>query len=115
MELVNLTPHSIVVFDPSGERIVRTVEPSGYILRLTEDISDQGMLEGIPLVSKSLKFDDGFVNRVDDNTIYIVSAMMLSHVPIYLRNSFVAPDTGVGSVVRSDDGRIAGVRRFMVP
>lgn len=43
---------------------------------------------------------------------YIVSIIMLPYLP-QDRGDFLAPDTGEGSVVRDEKGRIVGVKRFI--
>ncbi len=97
-QFINCTPHAIVLNDG------RVFEPSGNLARVssstTEFVDDIcktvfGELTGVPTKS--------------DNTLYIVSAMVLSASD---RVDLVAPATGHKDTVRNDKGHIVSVPGF---
>lgn len=74
MNLINLTPHPIVI---SGHE---TIDPSGYIARVNLQLCQAGEVNGIPLmVSKNL----GVCNLPDPqpDTMYIVPSLVRQQVP----------------------------------
>jgi hypothetical protein len=74
MNLVNLTPHPIVI---SGHE---TIMPSGSIARVNTQLCNVGEVNGIPLmVSKNL----GISNVPDPapDTMYIVASMVRLQIP----------------------------------
>lgn len=100
ISFINCTPHAIVLNDG------QVFEPSGMIPRVAQEISafDQnriatqsfGEVQGLPEPKK--------------DTVYIVSAMILSAVPD--RKDLVAPATGHPECVR-ENGRIMSVPGFL--
>ena len=112
MKMINLTPHTVNVCDENGSAM-RSIEPSGKVLRLPTRAYAAGELDGIPLVRLSYEEPED-LPPVEDGTIYIVSSLMLEPLAAMGRRDFVAPDTSPGSVVRDEGGRITGVKRFIV-
>lgn len=112
MRLINLTPHTVNVCDESGS-VVRSIEPSGKVLRLPTRAYAAGELDEIPLVRLSYEEPED-LPPAEDGTVYIVSSLMLEPLAAIGRRDFVAPDTSPGSVVRDESGRIIGVKRFIV-
>ncbi len=106
MKFINLTPHEIVVRTDGGDVMIPA---SGQVARVSEHVSDAGMLDGIPVVDCRLGSPFGLPDAVD-GTIYIVSPIVCGAV--VGRPDVVAPDTGPQSVVRDADGKIVAVRRF---
>ena len=102
LNLVNLTPHPIVIDDGTT---VLTVAPSGTIARVATNLTDLG---------------DGLYTRtwgdvVDlpapaDNTILIVSAMVAGRVPD--RTDVASPATDLAK--RDDNGRIVSVPGLII-
>lgn len=99
MNIINLTPHAIVLND--GTRF----EPSGTVARVSaklETIDKNlfrqtfGEVEGLP--------------EEKAGTLYIVSAMVLNAVD---RSDCVAPATGHPDVVRNEAGQIVSVPGFV--
>lgn len=116
---INLTGHNINIMLESGEVI--TFPPSGTVLRLEEKLQEwtEAILHTleadirIPLVSKDYNICEEDLLTLNKEAIYIVSTMLLAylgHSPL----SFVSPDTGEGSAVRDEKGRIVAVRRFII-
>lgn len=102
MELVNLTPHPIMVegfgtFESKGlARVSTTQKVVGNIngIDLVETV--QGQVEGLP--------------EMEEGKMYIVSGMVLSALK-GSRADVVAPDTG-STAIRNEKGQIIAVTRF---
>ena len=74
MNLVNLTPHPIVI---SGHE---TIMPSGSIARVNTQLCNVGEVNGIPImVSKTLGISN--VPEPEADTMYIVASMVRIHLP----------------------------------
>ena len=104
MKIVNLTPHDIVITDGP------TFPPSGIVARVSVQQVDAGDINGIPV--KTQTFGD-IVDLPDpaDDTVYIVSALVLSAAKAAGRTDCVAPDTA--NAVRDDNGHIVSVPGFI--
>lgn len=114
MKIRNLTPHEVVVFDPSGERELGRVPVCGKVARVQTQVTELGKMEidghSVPLVST--KFGEVVdLPPVEEGTINIASILVVQAVASQ-RNDVIAPDTGPQSVVRDLAGNILGVRRF---
>jgi len=103
VNLVNLTPHPVVVV---SDREVRRLEPSGQVLRLAETVENVGELDGIPLVRKTLRLEGELPPR-QDGVYYVVS---LAVAQMAGRPDFLVPD----DLVRDEEGRVIGCRRFAI-
>lgn len=102
--IINLTPHAVVITDGP------TFEPSGTIARVTTHQVDAGTIAGIPV--KSQTFGDIIdLPEPQNNTVYIVSAIVLSAAKAAGRTDVVAPDTS--NAVRNDQGHIVSVPGFV--
>lgn len=129
---LNLTPHPVNIYNENDELVL--IIPSAGTIRLQEKTEPNGSVADIPLVAKST---DGISVLLSEDlpsftcpTVVIVSrpvgeAIARSpHLRIKLTHNllfrdvnvdtFVCPDTGEDSVVRDENGRIIGVRRFCV-
>ena len=104
MKIINLTPHDIVITDGP------TFPPSGTVARVSVQQVDDGNINGVPV--KKQTFGD-IVDLPDpaDDTVYIVSALVLSAAKAAGRTDCVAPDTA--NAVRNDDGHIVSVPGFI--
>ncbi len=105
--IVNLTPHPIVLY--RGDEPVLTVPPSGTVARVSTHQMPSGEVDGIPVVRTSFGKVENLPER-QEGTFYVVSTLVAQAVPF--RDDVIAPDTGPESVVRDEDGKIVGVRRF---
>lgn len=103
-KIINLTPHDIVITNGP------TFQPSGTVARVSVQQVDAGTIAGIPV--KTQTFGD-IVDLPDpaDDTIYIVSALVLSAAKTAGRADCVAPDTA--NAVRDDNGHIVSVPGFV--
>lgn len=104
MNVINLTPHPIVI--TGGV----TFEPSGKIARVTAIQENDGDISGIP-VKKQTFGDITDLPAPQEGTIYIVSAIVLSAAKDAGRTDCVAPDTS--NAVRNDQGHIVSVPGFV--
>lgn len=104
MKIVNLTPHAVVITDGP------TFQPSGKVARVSVDLVPAGDIDGVPV------FDQTFGDIVDlpapaPDTVYIVSALVLSAAKAAGRTDCVAPNTA--QAVRNDAGHIISVPGFV--
>ena len=112
-KLVNLTPHPINVYLYGTDPLV--IPPSGQVARVAQDYTVLGDLDlgdgRIPLVAPLYGAIQGLPDPQDD-TFYIVSALVAQAAWAQGRKDVLAPDTGAGAV-RDSDGRVIGVRRLL--
>ncbi len=113
VEFVNLTPHEVIVFDEEGKNVLLRVPPSGQIARVEVRRELVGDVNGIPAVRNEFGEVTGLPEPCED-TIYIVSLIVLNALG-GKRKDVVAPDTSPAGAVRDEEGRIIGVRAFVVP
>ena len=103
-KIINLTPHDIVITDGP------TFPPSGKVARVSVQQVDAGNINGIPV--KAQTFGDIVdLPAPQDDTIFIVSTIVLSAAKEIGRTDVVAPDTT--NAVRDDEGRIVSVPGFV--
>lgn len=93
MNIINLTPHAINII--SGNTTT-TIDPSGTVARVATDN---------PLLFNQQYGDVQDLPAPQDDTIYIVSALVLARVPN--RTDVYAPLTA--QAIRNDTGQIIGV------
>lgn len=104
MKVINLTPHPIVITNGP------TFQPSGTVARVSVQQVDAGTIAGIPV--KTQTFGDILgLPAPQDDTVFIVSAMVLNAAKAAGRDDVVAPDTA--NAVRNDDGHIVSVPGFV--
>lgn len=99
-KFINCTPHTIVL--NNGTKY----EPCGSVARVSNDFTEFDSDE----VCKVVYGDLVGVPEPQENTLYIVSAMVLAASD---RNDLVAPATGHPNCVRSDKGFIISVPGFV--
>ena len=98
--LVNLTEHPII------EMVTGTkIEPSGIVARISTDTRVIDRINNIPIYHSKCTAIEGLPDPTPD-TVYIVSALVLEHVPTD-RLDVVR----IGNAHRVD-GRIVGCRGF---
>ena len=104
MNFTNLTPHTIVLQDESGNRVA--IEPSGKTARVATIETVIGEIGGMPVVSRQF----GEVIGLDDVEMpVIVSAMVASAVPG--REGVYAPDSGPTAI--RENGQVVAVTRLV--
>jgi len=108
MELINLTPHEIKIVGEDGE-VKAVIPPSGKVARVKTKQTVVGFVDDIPIVKTTFGDVEG-LPEPQPNTVYIVSSLVAQ--AIKGRDDIVAPDTSPNGVVRDNEGRIVGVKRF---
>lgn len=103
-KIINLTPHAINITDGP------TFQPSGKVARVSVQQIDDGVIGGVPVKKQTFGEIVDLPDPADD-TIYIVSALVLSAAKAAGRTDCVAPDTA--NAVRDDNGRIVSVPGFV--
>ena len=112
INLVNLTPHPIVLNDG------RSFAPSGAVARVSEvhhrvtHFTDPQTEASTPVFRSVPSSVTGIPDPVE-GTCYIVSAMVLAALRAE-RDDLVAPSTGLSSTVRNEAGHIASVEGCVV-
>lgn len=112
LKIVNLTPHNLTVYPPEGDEPIATYSSEGVarVSVTATPIAGLGTEHGvIPVVSREFGDVEG-LPEAKEGYLFVVSSLVQGQVPH--RRDVLSPDTGPGSVVRDDDGRIVGVRRF---
>lgn len=102
MTIINCTPHAINFVNADNE-VIRILEPSGIIPRVSSTSNILGEIDGIPEETTSYGEVTGLPAPAED-TIYVVSAMVAQACPE--RNDLRIP----GQQVRDSQGRIIGCR-----
>ena len=111
MNFINLTPHTVTIFDIDAKKIEL---PSQGVARV--DTTDETLdpIGGVPVVSSPIL---GPVTGLPDpveGTAYIVSLMVLQHPDAAGRHDVFAPATGPKhAALRDEQGRITGVTRLV--
>ena len=105
--IINCTPHGLVFVDDAG-KVIRTVEPSGILPRVSSTITVVGDIDGIPDEVTSYGEVVGLPEK-KDGAILVVSAMVAARLPD--RSDIRIP----GRQVRDDKGRIVGCKSLSNP
>ena len=79
--------------------MIKTVEPSGELARLTTKTVTIGEIDGIPMTTTEYGEVEGLPDPADD-TIYIVSSLVAGRDDVFIPNESV----------RDGSGRIIGCR-----
>lgn len=106
-KIVNLTPHTISVFNEDGT--IKAVFPSEGIARASQTAEHIGEINGIELVSMRFGQTDGLPVPTE-GTYYIVSVVTANAARAEGRTTndlIITTDP-----VRDADGRIIGCKRF---
>lgn len=109
-KIINLTPHTVTLV--CGERTVE-VAPSGQVARVSATAQQVGTItiDGFDFpVVKTVFGEVTGLPEPQDNTVYVVSTLVLSAVQG--RKDVVAPNTG--AAIRDSEGRVVGVPGFQV-
>lgn len=110
MEIINLTPHTIIVIceAENGQIIHGEFKPSGQVARVKAEQRVVDVIDGIPVVKTEFAEIEGLPGP-EAGKIYLVSSLVAQAASG--RSDVVAPDTGP-SAYRDEEGKIVAVRRF---
>ena len=106
MTIMNCTPHAINFVNNAGE-VIRSIEPSGILPRVSSTIEVVGDIDGIP--DESTSYGEVDLPEKQDGVILVVSAMVASRLPD--RDDLRIP----GRQVRNDRGQIIGCKSLSNP
>lgn len=111
MKFVNLTPHTITIFDLYVEKITL---PSEGVARVETTEREMDTIDNIPIVSAPIPGPVVGLPEPSDGVAYIVSLMVLQHPAVRGRTDVYAPATGPKhAAMRDEEGRIIGVTRLI--
>lgn len=104
--LINLTPHKVTFLDKDNN-VIREIEPSGILARVTANTVSLGMFDDIPITAT--EFGDPYgLPPEDDSHAYIVSSLVAQAMKG--RSDIFIPNESV----RDDNGMIIGCRSLGV-
>lgn len=106
--IVNLTPHAVVVYDESGEKVLQEI-PSSGMARVEQNSERFANVNGIP-VNKTVYGKIENVPKQKEGTIYIVSLITAQAIKEQEpnRNDIYIVD----EIVRNEKGQILGCKAF---
>lgn len=121
VKVVNLTPHEIVVFSQDGVELAR-YPASGTVARVTTSEKVVGELGNVPLVKTEYGEVVGLPEEPEPETYYVVSILVAqaiqSNPELYskFKGRILVPNTSPTplGVVRDEQGRIRGVKSFIL-
>lgn len=105
-ELVNLTPHAVVLENPLGSV---TFEPSGLVARIEQETTHKGQYQIFDIVSYVTIGNN--LPEPEEGKRFLVSAMVLALGKELGRTDLLAPDTNRAK--RNDKGHIISVPGFV--
>ena len=103
MNLVNLTPHALNIFDEAGENQLVTVAPSGTVARCAVNSTKVGEVDGVSLFTSVFGEVEDLPEPVE-GTIYVVS--MLVRSALTGRKDLASP----GDLIRNEAGQPVGCK-----
>lgn len=108
MQLINLTPHEIVLRPDEGQEVV--LPPSGQVARVAVSQQVVAMVGDIPIVATTFGDIEG-LPEPRPGVLYVASTLVAQAAAERGRRDVVSPDTGP-TAVRDEEGRIVAVRRL---
>lgn len=111
IKLVNLTPHTLNIYDTKGEKLLLTLPPSGQIARYAMETNLAEEIKVGLVVVPLLEENGGEVEDLPKpkaGIIYVVSASVRQVLP--KRVDIVSP----GELIRDQDGRPIGCKGLIV-
>ena len=111
MKFVNLTPHTITIYDLYCNKITL---PSEGVARVETTEREMDTIDNIPIVAAPIPGPVVGLPEPSDGVAYIVSLMVLQHPAVRGRTDVYAPATGPKhAAMRDEEGRIIGVTRLI--
>lgn len=108
MQIINLTPHDVVILKEDHER--KVYPKSGEVARVTTISEIIGEIDEVSIVSQKYGDVIGLPDPVE-GTYYLVSMVVRMALPSRL--DLISPDTSPQSTIRDEIGQIIGVRQFV--
>ena len=113
MKFVNLTPHTITIYDLYANKIAL---PSAGAARIETTEETLEPIDNIPIVSAPIPGPVVGLPEPSAGVAYLVSLMVLQHPAVRGRTDVYAPATGPKhAAMRDEQGRIIGVTRLVAP
>jgi hypothetical protein len=111
--IINLTPHEVIIYDQTGQNIVLRIPPAGKVARVSISAQTVGEINSIA-VRKTTYGDIQDLPDPQPGVIYVVSTIVLIALKDkgIIRPDVVSPDTNPDSAVRDASGKIIGVKYF---
>lgn len=109
-QLINLTPHDIVLFADDLKTHLQTI-PSSGVVRVNSRQIRYAVINGFPVYSVEYTGIDEIPPPQPD-TFYIVSSVVLQYLK-GKRWDLLAPNTKVSKSVRDEAGTLQGVTGFI--
>jgi hypothetical protein len=103
-KIINKTPHAVYILN-GDMSVLRVFPKSNGMIRVNEDVTDVGEIDGIP-ISSTQWGETSEVPSYVDGTYYIVSQLVKNALP--KRRDLLVPK----GVVRDDKGNIIGCTRL---
>jgi hypothetical protein len=101
MQIINLTPHKINIYNEDGKEIM-VIEPSGTIAKIKVERERVDTILGIPIFKTIVDEPENLPIYTGINEfVYIVSGMIRAYVK---RSDFYQP----GELLRNDEGQPIG-------
>lgn len=102
INIVNLTPHAVNFISDDGN-IIKTIEPSGAVARVSAKTETIGEIDGLP-VTTSVYGEVTGLPEPEEGKVYVVSSLVAGRTTN--RNDVFVPN----EPVRDEKGRIVGCR-----
>jgi len=107
IEIINKTPHEVVLVEETGE-VIQTFPKSENPIRLLEETDRIGTIEGIPLSKTKMTAVKNTLPEEQEGIFYIVSRAVQEAYPN--RKDLLIPNESV----RDESGRIVGCKSLAV-
>lgn len=120
VDAINATPHDLVIYGHGGFKKLITIPSMGQIRLRPDPDNAPTILELTPRIwipahqpPKWVGLDDPHdLLQLPETRILVVSGLVGEYLAKTRRNVY-SPDTGPGSVIRDERGRILGVRSLI--
>lgn len=110
-KIVNLTPHTI-----NEATTGKAFPPSGFVLRTETKRTELERLDGIPVYSTLYGKLTGWPDKIESDTVFIVSTMIARQAKLEYEERIDRQDSvrfcSPGELVRDDEGNPIGCRGF---
>jgi hypothetical protein len=111
MKFINLTPHTITIYDLHAEK---TTLPSSGVARVETTEKTLEPINDIPIVSSPVQGPVIGLPEPSDGISYVVSSVVLNHPSVRGRKDVFGPGTGPKHApLRDGENRIVGVTRLV--